>query len=229
MDRGECIENWHAKRRPPKTVTQGSYCSLVPLDPSKHAPNLFEAFQIDPQGTLWTYLPYGPFSDYNEFQKWLISLSMTEDPLFYTITDAKTELPLGLASYMRITPEHGVVEVGHIIFSNLLKQTTAATEAMYLMMKRAFDELNYRRYEWKCDALNLPSIAAAKRLGFTFEGIFRQDKVVKGRNRDTAWFSIIDKEWPQIKSHFQIWLDPNNFDQNGHQMTKLREIKSLVI
>ena len=148
---------------------------------------------------------------------------LCQDPLFYTIMETKTDSPLGLASYLRITPEHGVMEVGHLHFSKLLKKTPAATEAMFLMMQRAFDELKYRRYEWKCDSLNKPSIEAAKRLGFSFEGLFRQDKVIKGRNRNTSWFSIIDAEWPMLKKRFQAWLQKENFDESGEQIRRLSE------
>ncbi len=218
------IENWQGVKIPPKTTMLGRYCFLEPLNLTKHAPKLFDALQLDNKGESWTYLPYGPFNKYQEFHAWLINNALFDDPLFYVIVDLKTQLPLGLASYLRINPEHGVIEVGHLHFSALLKKTPAATEAMYLMMYRAFEELGYRRYEWKCDSLNQPSRAAAERLGFKFEGIFRQDKVYKNRNRDTAWFSIIDNEWLEIKARLQKWLDPHNFDEDGKQKLALRNI-----
>lgn len=169
---------------------------------------------------MWTYLGYGPFASLADYQAWMQIACMGDDPLFFTIMDRASNKPLGLASYLRIDPRSGSIEVGHLAYSPLLKRTAAATEAMYLMMARAFD-LGYRRYEWKCDSLNAPSRSAALRLGFTFEGIFRQATVVKGRNRDTAWFAIIDKDWPAIREAFVRWLSPDNFDAAGRQCTSL--------
>jgi RimJ/RimL family protein N-acetyltransferase len=205
---------------------QGNYCSLVPLEAERHGSQLLNCFALDSTG--WTYLPYGPFREYGEFQEWLKEMESQKDPLFYTILEPQTGEPVGLCAYLRITPEHGVIEVGHLHFSKRLKRTVGATEAMYLMMRRAFEELEYRRYEWKCDALNLPSRLAAQRLGFQFEGLFRQDRVVKERSRDTAWFSIIDKEWPKIKSSLEEWLHPDNFDSDGVQKRSLGSILSSV-
>lgn len=219
---GQPLDKWTAAQIPPNSKMSGSYSSLEPLNPTIHAPKLFELFNMDNSG--WTYLPYGPFYTYNEFYTWLDTLANKNDALFYTILDSKNNVPIGVASYVRIVPENGVIEVGHIHFSNNLKKTPAATEAMYLMMYRVFEELGYRRYEWKCDSLNQPSRNAAERLGFKFEGIFRQDRIYKNRNRNTAWFSIIDNEWPVLKPRFQKWLHPNNFDANGNQKWSLREI-----
>jgi RimJ/RimL family protein N-acetyltransferase len=202
----------------------GRYCRLEPLDPELHATALFEAFRLDTEGLGWTYLPYGPFADAAALRTWLDAIAAPDDPLFFTILDDRA-VPVGLASYLRITPETGTIEVGHIHYSPLLQRSRAATETMYLMMRRAFDELGYRRYEWKCDALNAPSRRAADRLGFTYEGTFRKHTIYKGRSRDTAWYSIIDDEWPALKRAFEAWLDPANFDASGAQRTGLRGLQ----
>ncbi|MGR3272143.1 N-acetyltransferase [Thalassococcus profundi] len=205
--------------RPPRTELQGRYGTLVPTAPD-HADALHAAFARDGAGHGWTYLPYGPFPDAGAFADWLTRVCLGDDPLFHTICDPEGT-PLGLASYLRIDPAMAVIEVGHIHLSPALQRTALATEAMALMMARAFDELGYRRYEWKCDALNAPSRRAAQRLGFTYEGTFRQAAVVKGRNRDTAWFSILDREWPAQKARFDRWLAPSNFDAAGRQRQPL--------
>lgn len=201
--------------RPPRTAMQGQWCDVVPLDPATHAAALFNAYAADAEGRVWTYLPAGPFADLSAYRAWMDATCLSDDPLFHTIlVDGK---PLGVASLMRIDPAHGVIEVGNINYAPALSQTTAATEAMFLLMSRAFDDLGYRRYEWKCDALNEPSRRAALRLGFTYEGTFRQAITYKGRNRDTAWFSILDTEWPRLRAGFVAWLDRANFDGNGQQ------------
>jgi RimJ/RimL family protein N-acetyltransferase len=170
---------------------------------------------------MWTYLAYGPFADHGAYNAWLAGAAESDDPLFHAIVDGRSGRALGVASFLRIEPAVGVIEVGHIAYAPALQRTPAATEAMYLMMRRVFDELGYRRYEWKCDALNEPSRRAALRLGFTFEGIFRQATLYKGRNRDTAWYSVVDKEWPERKAAFEAWLEPGNFDAEGRQRTRL--------
>ncbi len=185
-----------------------------------HAEGLFRAVQEDRSERNWTYLPYGPFASLADYEAWLRRDCTGKDPLFHTVLNRGGE-PVGIASYLRIHPESGGIEVGHIHFSPRLQQTIASTEAMYLMMRRVFDELGYRRYEWKCDALNVPSRRAAERLGFVFEGIFRQATVYKGRNRDTAWFAIIDRDWPRIRRSFERWLHPDNFDLHGRQRQPL--------
>jgi len=215
------IENWTPRQKPQKKIMQGRYTLLEPLEINKHAAALFEALWKDNQGELWTYLSEGPFFQLNEFQQWIQTILSKEGMLPYAILDIKTCLPVGICAYMCINPEHGVIEIGSLHYSSVLKKTPAATEAMYLMMAYIFDELKYRRYEWKCNALNAASRQAAMRLGFQFEGIFRQANVFKGRNRDTAWFSIIDSEWPDIKAKLEKWLDPANFDQNGRQIRRL--------
>lgn len=207
--------------RPPRSPMRGQWCDVVPLDPDAHAAALYAAYAADAEGRIWTYLPKGPFADLAAYRAWVDETCLTDDPMFHTILVEGQ--PLGVASLMRIDPAHGVIEVGHINFAPALSRTRAATEAMFLMMSRAFDELGYRRYEWKCDALNAPSRSAALRLGFTHEGTFRQATTYKGRNRDTAWFAITDGDWPRLKAGFQAWLDPANFDENGRQRTRLHQ------
>ncbi len=216
------VTGWTARTRPPRAVMQGRYVRLEPADPGAHAADLFEAFSADREGRIWTYLPYGPFAGAGEVEQWMQATCLGDDPLFHAIIDGATGKAVGVASYLRIEPAVGVIEVGHINYAPALQRTRGATEAMYLMMARVFDELGYRRYEWKCDALNAPSLAAAARLGFTYEGLFRQATMYKGRNRDTAWYSILDTEWPRIKAAFEAWLDPANFDADGRQKRPLQ-------
>jgi RimJ/RimL family protein N-acetyltransferase len=170
---GHAVKNWQPAQRPLKGSLRGAYCIVEPLDIAKHAELLFTALQQDNSGESWTYLPYGPFNAYHEFKDWLIASTAGDDPVLYAVIDIKTQCPAGIAGYLSIKPEHGVIEIGHLHFSKLLKQTPAATEAMYLMMRDAFEELGYRRYEWKCNSLNKPSCRAAERLGFKYEGTFR--------------------------------------------------------
>jgi RimJ/RimL family protein N-acetyltransferase len=206
-------------------VTEGRTCWLEPLDYDRHAAQLFEANSLDREGAMWTYLPFGPFESFEDYGRWLKGASAGEDPQFYAVVDKQTGHAIGVASLMRISPKDGVIEVGCLTYSPLLQKTPMATEFMYLLMRRAFDELGYRRYEWKCDSLNQPSRAAAIRLGFQFEGIFRQATIYKGRTRDTAWFSIIDSEWPVVKAAFERWLDPANFDEAGRQIRSLSSLR----
>lgn len=219
------LRSWTPPLPPARQSFHGRFCRLEPLDPSLHARDLYEANSLDPQQRCWTYLPYGPFDDFEAYSHWLEKVSAPTDPLFFAIIDRGDNRAVGVCSYLRIDPANGVIEVGHLNFSPLLQSKPAATEAMYLMMKSAFDA-GYRRYEWKCDALNAPSRRAAVRLGFSFEGIFRQAVVVKGRNRDTAWYSVIDSEWPALKSAFETWLDPRNFDEKGQQKSALSAMTS---
>jgi RimJ/RimL family protein N-acetyltransferase len=203
----------------------GRYCRLEPVSVEQHEKELFAAYMQAPDGRDWTYLFSARPETAQDFNAYLVKLEKSEDPLHFTIIDTLTNTAVGTAALMRIEPTHGVIEVGSITFSPLLKKTRAATESMYLMMRRAFDELGYRRYEWKCDSLNAPSRAAAGRYGFTFEGIFRQAIVYKGRSRDTAWFSITDAEWPRIRAAFESWLDPANFNGNGRQKRRLSDLR----
>jgi RimJ/RimL family protein N-acetyltransferase len=202
----------------------GRLCRVEPLDFQRHADELYAANQMDSAGRMWTYLGVGPFVDIESYRAWLAELPTSQDPLFFAIVDEASQRAIGLASYLRIDPANGVIEVGNLQFSPLLQRTTLATEAMFLMMRRAFDELGYRRYEWKTDHFNAASRAAALRLGFTFEGIFRQAVVYKGRNRDTAWHSIVDSEWPRLKAAFVRWLEPANFDTRGRQRVSLSSL-----
>ena len=218
------LDNWQACKHPQGSLKQGRLCALEPIDLDRHSVDLFEAFSQDLDFHNWTYLPYGPFSNLAEFQGWITSTCLGDDPCFFTIIDSDSGKAVGVASFLRILPTTGVIEVGHIHFSPLIQGSAISTEAMYLMMKLVFENLGYRRYEWKCDALNAPSCAAAKRLGFEFEGIFRQATMYKQRNRDTAWYSIIDREWPVIKSVFESWLSKDNFDASGQQRSSLSEL-----
>ena len=218
------IPNWQGCESPSQQLLQGEYCRLIRLDVEAHAADLYRSFSEDSNHHNWTYLPYGPFDVFDDFKAWLEAVANSKDPLFYTVINQKTGIAVGMASYLRIEPAVGSIEVGHIHFSPLMQQTPVATEAMFLMMRYVFDELGYRRYEWKCDVLNEPSKKAAKRLGFTFEGIFRQATIYKQRNRDTAWLAIIDSDWPAIKAAFEAWLAPSNFDEQGQQIQSLGSV-----
>jgi len=207
---------------PSKNIIKGRYVKLEPINVKKHSKDLYLSFSQDKKNKIWNYLPYGPFKSFESFQKWLSIFCLKKDPFFYAIYVKRHKKYCGMASYLRITPDHGIIEVGHINYSPLLQNTKEGTETMYLMLKNAFEFLGNRRYEWKCNNLNTSSKKAAIRLGFTFEGVFRQMYVFKGRNRDTAWFSILDKEWKKIKTSYLKFLDPKNFDQNNNQKRKLK-------
>ncbi|HVJ41263.1 MAG TPA: GNAT family protein [Dongiaceae bacterium] len=217
------VDGWTARPRPPRSAIAGRFAGIEILSEA-HAADLHAANLRDSEGRNWTYLPYGPFAKLEDYKAWMRQTCSGEDPLFHAIIDRATGKAVGVASYLRIDPANGVIEVGHINLSPLAQRRPVATEAMYLLMRRVFDELGYRRYEWKCDALNEPSRKAALRLGFRYEGIFRQATIYRGRNRDTAWYSITDKEWPAIKAAFETWLAPANFDAGGRQKRKLSEL-----
>ena len=202
---------------------QGDTVVLEPLDVSRHGDDLFRASAGADE--TWHYLPYGPFKDRAEFMSWLAGRAALDDPLTFTIVDRSTGKARGLASLMSIVPEHGVIEIGHIWLSPGLQRTRHATEAIFVMARHSFDELRNRRLEWKCDAANEPSRRAAERFGFTFEGVFRQHRVIKGRNRDTAWYSITDSEWPSRRAAFEAWLEPDNFDNGGTQKRALASFR----
>ncbi len=223
------VPGWTPRPLPPKTPLQGRTCRVEPIDPDKHAAQLFEGIQLDKDGWNWTYLAYGPFPDLASYRAWMEKTCLGPDPMFHTVIDLTTEKAVGIASYLRIDPPVGSIEVGHIHFTPAMQRGIASTETMFLMMQRVFDELGYRRYEWKCDSLNGPSNAAAKRLGFTFEGIFRQCTFYKGRNRDTAWYSILDTEWPALKAAYETWLDPANFDASGQQKQSLSALTKAAL
>jgi RimJ/RimL family protein N-acetyltransferase len=218
---GDPVPGWVARPRPGRTPIEGRFCRIEALDAARHAEALFQANCRDAAGRMWTYMPYGPFESPQAYTSWAEAAAKGDDPLFHAIVDGASGQAVGVAAYLRIEPAVGVIEVGHIAYSPLLQRTAAATEAMYLLLRRAFDELGYRRYEWKCDALNAPSRTAADRLGFRFEGIFRQATLYKGRNRDTAWYSIVDAEWPARRAAFEAWLGPSNFTAAGEQIRPL--------
>jgi RimJ/RimL family protein N-acetyltransferase len=215
------LPGWSGRPRPPRTAMEGRLCRVEPIDVDRHAADLHAANREDKEGRNWTYLAYGPYEALEDYRGWMRGTCLGDDPLFHAVVDRKTGRAVGVASYLRIDPAPGVIEVGHINYAPPLQRTVAASEAMFLMMRRVFDELGYRRYEWKCDALNAPSRAAAIRLGFRFEGIFRQATVYKARNRDTAWYAIVDRDWPALKARYERWLDPANFDAAGRQRESL--------
>ena len=218
---GPALPDWSAAARPERVTLEGRFCRLEPLNADQHSAALFDAFRRSEDDAIWTYLGYGPFESADELERWHRSFCSGDDPLFFAIVDASNGAIVGQGSYLRIHPEAGSIEVGHLCYSPLLQRSAASTEAMYLLMRYAFS-LGYRRYEWKCDALNAASRRAAERLGFSYEGTFRQALVYKGRNRDTAWYSILDGEWPALQANFERWLDPQNFDADGRQLTSLQ-------
>jgi RimJ/RimL family protein N-acetyltransferase len=217
--------DWRPVPRPQRTVLEGRHVRVRPLDALADADAL-HAESHPPAGDpdLWTYMPSGPYRDVAEYREALVVDQRSEDPLFFTLLRLPDEGPAGIASYLRITPEHGSIEIGHIWFGASLRRSTAATEAIYLLAAHAFDELGYRRLEWKCNALNQASRRAAERFGFAFEGVFRHHMVVKDRNRDTAWYAITDDEWPAVGDAFKTWLSPESFDEAGRQRRRLGEL-----
>ncbi|MFM1818607.1 MAG: N-acetyltransferase [Actinomycetota bacterium] len=206
----------------------GQYCHLESLDADKHAADLWDVYSLDKEGRLWTYMPQGPFNSLDEYRTWVQGAHHKADPFFYAIIDSSTGKAVGVASFLRIDPNSSSIEVGWITFSPVIQQKPIATESMYLMMKHAFD-LGYRRYEWKCNSQNAPSISAAMRLGMSFEGLFRQAAIVKGHNRDTAWFAILDRDWPVAKAAFETWLSPDNFVSNGIQKQSLSKLTAPIV
>jgi RimJ/RimL family protein N-acetyltransferase len=223
---GEPVDDWTIPPLPGPDHMSGHHVRLERLDPDLHAIDLYQANSAD--GAIWDYLPYGPFPDQAAYTDWVRGMALRTDPFFYALRDLQTGRCGGVASFLRITPEAGTIEVGHINLSPALQRSPAATEAMALMMGWAFDA-GYRRYEWKCNALNLPSRRAAERLGLSFEGVFRQAAIVKGRNRDTAWFAAIDKDWTLLRTAFDRWCHPSNFDANGQQKTRLSDLTRSVL
>jgi RimJ/RimL family protein N-acetyltransferase len=209
---------------PGPITLSGRYGTVLRLDAARHGADLWEA--VRGNDGIWNYLPYGPFADKNTFTAWVGERERLRDPLYYAVLGPHGEA-VGVATLMRIRPDMRVIEVGHIIYGTPLQRTPLATEAQYLLARYIFETLGYRRYEWKCNALNGPSRRAALRFGFTFEGVFRQDMIVKGRNRDTAWYSMLDSEWPARKAAFERWLTPENFDDEGRQRTSLGELNRM--
>ncbi len=224
---GFALPDWKAPPAPPRSVLEGRYCRLEPLDTS-HAEQLHAANSLEADGRGWTYMTNGPYATAADYRAWVEVQQGRSDPQFYAIIDLESGKAGGVASYMRIDPANGCIEVGGIKLTPLVSRKPAMTEAMYLMMKNAF-ALGFRRYEWKCDALNAPSRRAARRLGFNYEGIFEQAVVTKGRNRDTAWFSITDREWPAIRAAQEQWLSAKNFDAQGRQKTSLSALTAPLL
>ena len=222
---GAPVKNWVSPARPSGETLAGQHVLLEPLSAERHAALLYRAYAGEDH--VWDYLPYGPFSSASQYHRWVRDSEGKADPYFFAVKGLAQEQWVGVASFLRINPEAGSIEVGHINFSPALQRTPAATEAIFLMMQWAF-HAGYRRFEWKCDALNGPSRRAAQRLGLSYEGVFRQATIVKGRNRDTAWFAAIDAEWPALKEAFEAWLSPRNFDAHGQQKERLGDLTRLV-
>ena len=220
---GEPLDGWQAPPRPSARGIDGTWARLERLDPDRHGRALHEADALDTEGRNWTYLPVGPFAAFDDYDAWLRAVAPSSDPYFFTVVDRASGQSVGVASYLRIEPAAGSIEVGHINFSPRAQRTSVATDAMFLMMRHAFS-LGYRRYEWKCDALNAPSRSAAERLGFSYEGLFRQATIYKGRSRDTAWYSILDHEFPALERAYLAWLAPGNRDAGGRQVRRLPDL-----
>jgi len=219
---GEPVPDWKPVALPDAVKLPGRYCTLERLDPDRHADDLYAAYAAAPDARLWTYLPVGPFPTPASYRDWAVAAALSPDPRHYAVVDNVTGRALGTLALMRVDPTNGVIEVGYVVFSPALQRTAVSTDAQYLLMRYVFDDLGYRRYEWKCDSLNAPSRRTAERLGFAYEGTFRQAVVYKGRNRDTAWFALTDGDWPSVRDAFESWLDPANFDSNGQQIEALR-------
>jgi RimJ/RimL family protein N-acetyltransferase len=217
--------NWTPAQAPRACTLAGTTVRLEPVNPEAHARALGAAARDSRDPTLWDYMSVGPFPDDNDFRSWLETTAASRDPLFFTVIDQATNHPEGMVSYLRITPTHGVIEIGSIWFGPTLQRTRQATEAIYLLARHVFEDLGYRRLEWKCDARNERSRRAAERFGFRFEGVFAQHMVIKGRNRDTAWFAMLDRDWPAISTDFTTWLRPENFDPAGRQLRSLAAIR----
>jgi RimJ/RimL family protein N-acetyltransferase len=221
---GMALVDWQVPLYPGLERLSGRFCDLQPLSDQRHGTSLYQHILADVEGRNWTYQPYGPFNEESGYRSWLRSVEAGRDPLFFAVLSKATGQALGVASLMRINPEAGSFEIGNVQFTNAMQRTPLATEAIYLLAQCGF-ALGYRRCEWKCDSLNQPSRAAAERLGFTYEGTFRQAMVYKGRNRDTAWYSIVDTEWPLVKARLERWLSADNFDQNGQQLRALGQLR----
>ena len=230
---GAPVPDWRPPLPPARAAQEGRWCRIEPLDAAAHLDQLHAAYMAPDGVRVWDYLPYGPFAERESYAAWLRKAAARADPMFFAIrakagVDGAMGPALGVASYLRIDPDSGSIEVGHISYSPALQRSVAATEAMYLMMRAVF-EGGYRRYEWKCNALNATSRRAAQRLGFSYEGVFRQAAVVKGRNRDTAWYAAIDSEWPRLRTAFETWLAPENFDASGRQRWSLSALTAPVL
>ncbi|WP_431825066.1 GNAT family N-acetyltransferase [Burkholderia sp. F1] len=222
---GQPLPGWSGRPRPQPVTLHGHHCRLEPLDADRHAADLYAAYAAAPDGRMWTYLRHGPFADEASYRDYARTAAASTDPMHFTVVDVASGRAVGTLALMRIDPDNGVIEVGSVTFSTALQRTPVSTEAQYLLMRHVFDTLGFRRYEWKCDSLNAPSRKAAERLGFRYEGTFRNAIVVNGRNRDTAWYSIVDDEWPAVAAALDAWLSPGNFDAQGAQRTSLAAIR----
>jgi RimJ/RimL family protein N-acetyltransferase len=225
---GAPVPGWTGAAEPARPQLAGRFVTLAPLDAGRHGDALFAALHDERDPALWDYLPRGPFAGPGPtWEQWLMACEASSDPQFFVLADPVSGTPHGMGAYLRIDPVHGCIEIGHLAFGPEIQRTPATTEAVYLWARHAFDDLGYRRFEWKCNALNARSRTAAGRLGYTFEGVFRQAMVVKGRNRDTAWFSILDREWPALRGAFEAWLAPENFDADGRQRRTLGQLRGV--
>lgn len=218
---GPAVRDWSPRPLPTAVSLAGRLVLLEQLDPANHGDALWRAYGADLEGRLWTYLGSGPFASRADFDAWLIEHAGNTNLVSYALVSRASGKALGIGSFLRIDPAMGMLEIGHLCFAPALARSTLSTEAHYLLMRHVFDGLGYRRYEWKCDNLNGPSKRAAERLGFRFEGVHRQARVYKGRNRDTAWFSILDVEWPALRQALEAWLAEENFDADGRQLSRL--------
>jgi RimJ/RimL family protein N-acetyltransferase len=216
--------SWKPARHPERIALDGASVTLEPVDPARHARALYSASDGAP--AIWDYLAYGPFESQEAFTVWLEARAVSDDPLFYALVDGGAGTAQGMASYLRMDLQNGVIEIGHIWFAPVMQRTRQATEAIFVLARHAFDDLGYRRLEWKCDSLNAPSRRAAERFGFVYEGVFRQHMVIKGRNRDTAWYAMTDGDWPLRRAAFEAWLAPDNFDQAGRQRQSLATLRA---
>ncbi|AIY43898.1 Protein export cytoplasm protein SecA ATPase RNA helicase [Collimonas arenae] len=226
---GRPLPDWQPAALPQRTQLQGGSIRLLPLDAERDAAALYQAeHAADADPSQWDFLTAGPFQSELDFSAWLKTCAVSSDPFFYTVIDQQSGLATGVLSYLAITPEHGSIEIGHIWFSGRMQRSRQATEAIYLLARHAFEVLGYRRLEWKCNSLNQRSQQAALRFGFTPEGLFRQHRVFKGKNRDTAWFSMLDSEWPLQRAIFEAWLQADNFDAEGRQKKSLNEIRAAL-
>ena len=220
------LTGWQPRRHPGRVTLEGRFCRLEPLDPVRHGDQLFAASMAPGAEDRFRYLFESP-QDRAAFDVWVARAGASEDPMFFAVIDRSSQRCEGRQAFLRITPEHGVIEVGSIMWGPAIARTRVATESVFLFARYAFEELGYRRFEWKCNTRNEPSIGAARRFGFTHEGVFRQHMVVKGQNRDTAWFAMTDSEWPTLRNAFEQWLAPTNFDQQGRQKTRLEDLRRL--
>ncbi|WP_019340901.1 GNAT family N-acetyltransferase [Stutzerimonas stutzeri] len=221
----QTLTGWQPVPIPPRAPLMGQYVDLEPLSLSQHGDDLWDALQGAGDPVLWDYLPYGPFLERAAFDRWLGDCATSADPMFFTVIDRRRRQAVGLLSFMRITPAHGCIEIGHVVFGPAMQRSPASTEAIYLLARLALVELGYRRLEWKCNAENARSMRAATRLGFSYEGLFRQHMLIKGRNRDTAWFALLDHQWPACGEALERWLQADNFDAHGQQRRRLEALR----